>query len=193
MSDLRKFTMNSAQPSLGTPRLLLRPFTLADAPEVKRMAGRKEIADTTLQIPHPYKDGMAEEWIRTHSDAFTEGRQANFAVTDRQKGHLLGAIGLTLDSESRHGDLGYWIGVKHWGNGYCTEAAEAVLYYGFTQLLLHRIFAHHMARNPASGRVMQKIGMQYEGYQREHVKKSGRFEDLVLYGILKPEYLKRIR
>jgi len=185
--------MNSAQPSLGTPRLLLRPFTLADAPEVKRMAGRKEIADTTLQIPHPYKDGMAEEWIRTHSDAFTEGRQADFAVTDRQKGHLLGAICLTLDPENQHGDLGYWIGVKYWGNGYCTEAAEAILYYGFTQILLHRIYANHMARNPASGRVMQKIGMQYEGYQREHLKKSGRFEDRILYGILKSEYLKRIR
>lgn len=193
MSDLRKFTMTSPQPSLGTPRLLLRPFTLADAPEVKRMAGRKEIAANALNIPHPYESGMAEDWIRTHADAFKEGTQVNFAVTDRQKSHLLGAIGLVLDSEHRKADLGYWIGMKYWGNGYCTEAAEAILYYGFNQLNLHRIHANHLARNPASGRVMQKTGMQYEGYQREHVQKMGRFEDLVLYGILKPDYLKRIR
>lgn len=185
--------MTSQQPSLGTPRLMLRPFAPADGPEVKRLAGRKEIAATALRIPHPYPDGMAEEWIGTHAEAFRQGKQATFAVTHREKGHLLGAIDLTIDPEHETGELGFWIGVKYQKKGLCSEAAEAMLYFGFNQLKLHRIHAGHMARNPASGRVLQKVGMQYEGCMREHVKKSGRREDLVLYGILEKEYRKRIR
>ena len=88
-----------------------------------------------------------------------------------------------------HGELGYWLGVPFWNQGYCTEAALAVVQYGFEVLRLHRIYASHMIRNPASGRIMQKIGMTYEGCQRQHVQKWGVFEDLATYGILQSEYV----
>ena len=88
-------------------------------------------------------------------------------------------------------ELGYWIGKPYWGQGYCTEAARATLDFGFEQLGLNRIFAHHFARNPASGRVMQKIGMTREGRLRQHVKKWDAFEDLELYGILKDHWAAR--
>ena len=85
-------------------------------------------------------------------------------------------------------ELGYWIGKPFWGRGYCTEAAQALLRYAFTELGLVRVHSCHFARNPASGRVMQKIGMVKEGCRRQHVKKWDKLEDLELYGVLKQEW-----
>ncbi len=177
------------QPTLRTPRLLLRPFTLADAADVQRLAGAREIASTTGVIPHPYEDGMAELWIATHAPALAEGRSITYAITLAETGPLCGAIGLSLAPEHQRAELGYWIGVPYWGRGYCTEAALAVRDLGFGELGLHRIEAVHLARNPASGRVMQKIGMRHEGTLREHVLKWGVFETIECYAILRSEWL----
>jgi len=176
------------RPTLETIRLILRPFTLADAPEVQRLAGDRAIASTTLSIAHPYEDGMAERWISRHQDAFEQGTQYSFAITRRVDGALLGAIGLHPTPAHRHAELGYWIGVPYWNQGYTSEAAAAVLGYAFTVLRLHRVFAKHVTRNPASGRVMQKIGMTYEGTLRGHTLKWDVFEDVAVYGILAGEW-----
>jgi ribosomal-protein-alanine N-acetyltransferase len=179
------------RPELRTDRLLLRPFILADAPVVQRLAGDRDIASTTLSIPHPYEDGMAEQWINTLQEGFERGEFVNFAIVLLADGALIGAIGLSLNQAHENAELGYWIGKPYWGNGYCTEAARAVLHYGFTRLGLNRVAAHHLSRNPASGRVMEKIGMQYEGCERQRVKKWGVFEDVKMYAILKDEYESR--
>lgn len=176
------------QSSLETGRLLLRPFTLADAPAVQSLAGAVEIASTTLQVPHPYEDGMAEVWILTHAPAYEAGTQAVFAITERTGGLLVGATGLTIEPAHARAELGYWIGVPYWGRGYATEAARALLELGFERLGLHRIQATYLTRNPASGRVMQKLGMHPEGVLRQHVRKWGVFEDLAVYGILAAEW-----
>jgi [ribosomal protein S5]-alanine N-acetyltransferase len=84
--------------------------------------------------------------------------------------------------------LGYWIGKPYWGRGFCTEAARAVLRYAFTELGLNRVHAYHFHHNPASGRVLQKIGMTHEGLLRQHVKKWGQFIDNELYSILRSEF-----
>jgi ribosomal-protein-alanine N-acetyltransferase len=181
------------RPTLETPRLILRPFEMSDAKEVQRLAGDHAIADTTLNIPHPYEDGMAEEWIATHQPKFDVGELCNFAVTLRDTGQLIGAIGLVIKQRFAHAELGYWIGAPFWNNGYCTEAGRAVLEYGFTSLGLNRIHASHLTRNPSSGRVMMKLGMAHEGRLREHVPKWGKFEDLEVYGILKSEWVTSAR
>jgi ribosomal-protein-alanine N-acetyltransferase len=177
-----------AEPTLHTTRLLLRPFTPADAPEVQRLAGQFAIADTTLAIPHPYPDGAAEAWIREHAQHFIDGQSAIFAITDKEQGHLLGAIGLERMSQHRKAEMGYWIRVSLWNRGYCTEAALAVLAYAFDVLDINKVVARHFSRNPASGRVMQKIGMRHEGTLRQDVIKWGRPEDIELYAILRQEY-----
>jgi ribosomal-protein-alanine N-acetyltransferase len=178
----------AGQPEIRTERLLLRPFALADAPIVQRLAGDREIAATTLNIPHPYEDGMAEEWIDSHPERFAKGEGVTFAVVRWPADTLIGAIGLGISGQHQHAELGYWIGKPYWNDGYCTEAAGAVLRYGFAELGLNRIYAQHMGRNPASGRVMEKVGMQYEGCLRQHFKKWGVFEDVRRYGILRSEY-----
>lgn len=151
-----------AQPTLSTERLLLRPFSLSDAPHVKRLAGAHEIASTTQNVPHPYEDGMAEEWIGSHAPGYASGRLATFALIERASGDLVGAIGLVVQPEHARAEMGYWIGVPFWNCGYATEAARAVLVFGFVELKLNRIYATYLTRNPASGRVMQKVGMEVE-------------------------------
>jgi len=102
----------------------------------------------------------------------------------RESETLCGGVGLRIESDHRRAELGYWIGVPHWGNGYATEAAGAVVNYGFSMLGLRRIFASHFANNSASARVLRKIGMRREGCQRAHVLKWGQFIDLELYGMV---------
>ena len=83
-------------------------------------------------------------------------------------------------------------GRLYWEQGYCTEAAEAVLRYGFEVLGLNRIESRHFKRNPASGRVMQKIDMKHEGLLRQAYKKWGKYEDWEIYAILKDEYYNKV-
>lgn len=175
-------------PTLKTHRLILRPFEISDAPEVQRLAGDHAIAEMTLLIPHPYEDGMAEDWISTHAPTFEAGEGVTFAITLRADGTLLGAISLMAIAPGHQAELGYWIGVPYWGQGYATEAARAVVDYAFTTLNLARVHAHHFAHNPASGKVLRKIGMKYEGCRRRHVHKWGQLEDIEMYGVLKEEW-----
>jgi [ribosomal protein S5]-alanine N-acetyltransferase len=88
------------QPTIETDRLILRPFTLADAPEIYRLAGEYEIAATTQNIPHPYPEDLAPRWIETHAGDFADGMAANFAIALPADNRLCGAIGLALNSEN---------------------------------------------------------------------------------------------
>lgn len=175
-------------PTLQTERLVLRPFARDDASDVQRLAGDRAIADTTAAIPHPYPDGGAEAWIATHEAAFEEGDGLTLAVARASDGALLGAISLMGMVAGHKAELGYWIGVPYWGQGYCTEAGHAVVGHAFAELGLARVHACHLSRNPASGRVMQKLGMRHEGCRRQHVMKWEKLEDLELYGILRAEW-----
>ncbi len=180
----------------------MRPFQLSDADRVQKLAGRKEVAETT-NLPHPYSKEMAEEWIKTHEPAFMEGKSATYAITLKDSGELIGAIslmGFTKQSIGirdlynqdlcNHARIGFWIGVPYWNKGYCTEAGKAVLEYGFLERGLNRIYTGYMSSNPASGRVLEKLGMVYEGTQRQHITRLAEYEDLVLVGILKSEWEK---
>ncbi len=155
------------------------------------LAGERAIADTTINIPHPYEDGMAESWIADHGSQFAEGRNAVFAIVDRASTELIGAIGLEVDRRNRKAELGYWIAVPYWNNGYATEAASEVVRFGFEELDLNRIGARHFSRNPASGRVMRKVGMTREGMIRQGAQRWDVYEDLETYGLLRSEWLDR--
>jgi [ribosomal protein S5]-alanine N-acetyltransferase len=177
------------QPVLRTGRLILRPLAIDDAPIVQKLAGERDVASTTRLIPHPYPPGMAEQWIAALPELYQKAEMINWGVA-MQGGPLLGTIRLTLNPVDNHAEMGYWIGKPFWNNGYCTEAARAVMVYGFDVLGLERIYANYLARNPASGRVLHKLGMQQEGLLRRHRRKFGRYEDLIVCGLLKTEYQK---
>lgn len=174
------------QPTLHTSRLILRPFDLSDAAEVQRLAGSLEVADTTLNVPHPYEDGMAETWISTHAEDYETLSTVTYAVSlQNHETCIIGAVSLVINPRHQRGELGYWIGREHWNQGYCTEAAKALADFGFESLKLHKVTAHHLTRNPASGRVMQKIGMQHEGTLKQHILKWDQYEDIECYGLVK--------
>ncbi|MEX2173855.1 MAG: GNAT family N-acetyltransferase [Pirellulaceae bacterium] len=177
------------QPTLTTGRLILRPLALGDAPRVEQLAGEKDIASTTRLIPHPYPAGMAEQWIGTLPELYQRAEMINWGVA-LVDGLFLGTIRLTLNPVDNHAEMGYWVGKPYWNNGYCTEAARAVVGYGFDKLDLERIYANYMARNPASGRVLTKLGMIQEGLLRRHRRKFGRYEDLIVCGVTRGEWQK---
>ena len=178
------------QPTLETERLVLRPFTLGDAENVQILAGDRKIAATTLNLPHPYEDGMAEEWIGTHEERYQSGMGVTYAITKKESGELVGTVSIMGIVEGHQGELGYWVGVPYWNRGYCTEAAREIIRYGFMERGLLRIHARHLSRNPSSGRVMEKLGLIHEGTRRQHILKWDVFEDIELRGILKDEWMK---
>ena len=152
------------------------------------MAGAREIADTTVSIPHPYELDHALAWIGQQRRESVRGRATNFAIRLLPDPVLIGCAGLRdIDQEHLQAELGFWIGRDWWGHGYASEAAAEVLRFGFEELGLNRICAHHMARNPAAGQVLLHIGMQREGLMRERVRKWGVYEDVILYAMLRAD------
>jgi len=178
----------TAPGELRTARLLLRSHEQKDIPAIARLAGAREIAATTLNIPHPYTEDDARKFL-TQSDAdFRAGRSISFAICKLPGGELCGGAGLEISEIHWRAELGYWIAVPFWRMGYATEAARAVIEFGFTQLKLHRIHAHYFSENTASGRVLEKIGMHHEGHLRNHFQKWNRFIDVEVCGILAEEF-----
>lgn len=175
---------------LKTDRLILRPFYRDDIPQLLPLIGVREVAATTLRIPHPYTEEDALKFLEYSAAVWQKQEGASFGVFLREGERVCGGIGLASNLEHNRAELGYWIGVPFWGNGYCTEAAREVLRFGFENLRLHRIDAVHFASNPASGRILRKLGMKHEGTTREHIRKWGEYLDVEIYGLLAREYLK---
>ncbi len=171
-------------PTLETARLKLRPYRDDDTPDLIALIGTREVAANSLRIPHPYTEKDAKDFLVR----IRNGTETRAAITLRDDGHLIGGVGLRFGFDHQHAELGYWIGVPYWGNGYATEAARAMVRYGFETLQLHRIFASHFKHNAASGRILVKLGMRHEGCQREHIRKWDQFVDLELYGLLRQEW-----
>jgi len=174
----------TARPTLETARLKLRAYREDDIAELLPLIGTREVAATTLRIAHPYTEQDARAFFALAQDP----DKLWLAITLRADGRQIGGIGLRLEPQHQHGELGYWLGLPYWGQGYATEAAREMLRYGFEELGLHRIFASHFKQNPASGRILKKLGMRYEGCQREHLRKWDQFVDSELYGILRQEW-----
>jgi RimJ/RimL family protein N-acetyltransferase len=175
--------MRNEVPVLRTDRLLLRPFARADIPALVPLIGAREVAATTLRIPHPYSARDAETFFAR----LETGDEVRWAITLHPEGSLIGGIGLRLERDHNRAELGYWLGVPYCGKGYTTEAAQGVLRYGFETLGLHRIQASHFSNNPASGAVLRKIGMRHEAHLREHILKWEQHLDLEVYAVLRSE------
>jgi len=167
---------------LETERLRLRPFELPDAPALYEVVSAREVAEGTATIPHPYQPEWAAEYIASIEN------ETEFAITLRVDGTLVGSIALVVEPDHDRAELGYVVGVPYWGRGYATEAGRAVLAHTFDVLGLNRVFAFCFTRNPASGRVLQKLGMTHEGIRRGHTLKWGEYLDSEAYGILRAEW-----
>ncbi|KOP69694.1 acetyltransferase [Lysinibacillus sp. FJAT-14745] len=169
---------------ITTERLVLRLFQTSDAETVAKLCNNYNIYKSTMYLPYPYSLNDALSWMEHHYENFMGDFSYEFAITDKDTGELYGAIALSNNKHFNHGEIAYWIGEEYWGKGYATEAAQSIVQFAFEEKKLHKVFARYFSTNPASGKVMEKIGMKQEGILKDHIIKDGKHEDLVYYGII---------
>lgn len=178
----------NAFPILETKRLRLRKPAVKDIPLIVKYANNPKIAEMTLNIPHPYQEKDAKWWIDVAKKGFENNDHFIFAIFLKSTNRFMGGIGLEINTEFNRAELGFWIGEPFWNQGYISEATKEVLRFGFEELGLNKIIAHHFLNNPASGKVMRKNGMIKEGELKEHIKKEGVYKSLALYRLTQTEY-----
>jgi RimJ/RimL family protein N-acetyltransferase len=157
-------------PVLETKRLALRAPRLEDAKSVAALANDRRIAENTSRIPYPYKISDAEGFI---SGANRSG-EAVFLITLRDS-TVLGACSIMFHNDEAAPELGYWLGVKYWNQGYATEALHALIDYAFIDFAHEALQAGARVTNPASRRVLEKCGFQWTGvglYRINAIKSS---------------------
>ncbi|RLJ31066.1 RimJ/RimL family protein N-acetyltransferase [Chryseobacterium sp. 7] len=170
-------------PIIQTERLILSELEEKDIPFIVEYLQHRIFSDLTSNIPFPYVEDDARSWLKMSKEAFENHTGYIFAIRNKE-GQIMGGIGLS-DRDDDKAELGYWIGVPYWNKGLVTEAAKAIVDFGFKKLEFNKIFATHFLHNPASGRIMEKIGMEQEAVLKQEMKKDGEYFDIVRYSIFK--------
>ena len=164
--------------NIKTQRLYLRPLALGDAKIVSQLAGDWDVASMTARIPYPYTEEMAHHWIGT-----IDADEIVYAI--ERDGAFVGLCGYLLDEEGA-AEVGYWLGKSYWGQGFATEATTALIAYCFRRGGLKRLTTGHFVDNPASGRVIEKLGFT-EVESRPYWCEARKLEvDSRRYELLKP-------
>jgi RimJ/RimL family protein N-acetyltransferase len=141
-----------------------------------------------ISVPHPFTVAHAAAWIADYGVDSPLGPHDYFAVCVGESDALVGVGALRdIDREHLQCELSFWIGRPHWGQGLATRAAEMLVNRAFGEHALNRIVAYHMLRNPASGRVLERLGFRREGVLRQRVRKWGAFEDVAALAMLRTD------
>ena len=151
--------MVSSSAVLTTPRLLLHKFGAEDAARLPELCGAFEVSGMCMKVPHPYSEDDARYFLE---HVCTAANSLTLAIVRREDGELMGCVSLDAISEAS-ASLGYWLGRAFWGQGFATEAAQAIVAHGFSSLGLERVHGAHFVENPASGAVMRKLGFLATG------------------------------
>jgi RimJ/RimL family protein N-acetyltransferase len=166
---------------LKLTRSTIRDWREGDQASLVRHANNRKIWQNVRDaFPHPYTPMDAEDWIRKAS---SDDPITSFAI---EVDHLaVGGIGLVLQADifRRSAEIGYWLGEDYWGLGIVTEAVKAFTDWGFANFDLSRIYAGVFEWNPASARVLEKAGFEFEGRMKKAVIKEGRTGDELIYAI----------
>ena len=174
---------------LTTERLILRPFRDADFEAVHEYASDEAVTRYTSFGPNSPEE-TREFLARCLAEVDESPRQHyNLAITLRGDDRAIGGVGFNIDHPRHDGaEMGYVLHPSQWGKGIATEASSAILRYAFDTVDLHRIVARCHPDNPASAAVMRKLGMTYEGRQREVMWLKGAWWDFLVYSILAQEF-----
>ena len=170
-------------PLLETKNLVLSSVEREDIPRIVDLMREKSISDNTGQIPFPYSEHDAEFWLGLIKEGLEKENAYSFAIRNKNK-EFLGAIGLH-DRGEKTAEIGYWLGKPHWNKGYASEAALEILHFGFEYIGFEKIIGIIFPFNPASGKVLEKIGMQQEKHLKNYIEKCGEKLDAIQYSISK--------
>ena len=174
---------------ITSDRLILRRHRMDDAPAIRRAVERFEVSRYTATMPHPYPIGGEIQFLENFTRTLIEGTSELFAITRRDTGEVLGGIGSRMDQQNHlMAEVGYHLGVEHWGKGYATEALRVFVDHLFTTTKLEKLFARWYTVNPGSGRVLEKAGFIHEGTLIRHFSRWGEWFDVVCVRILRSEW-----
>jgi len=154
---------NFAPQALRTPRLSLRPLLPEDAAEFHRLINDWDICRTLPDAPFPYPAQMATDWIEAAAADRAAGKAHQFAIVQNATGALIGCAGLRLSRDHKSADLGYWLGRRHWGEGFGAEAAARLTEWGFAEFSVAKITATVAAENAASIAILRRAGFAQTG------------------------------
>jgi RimJ/RimL family protein N-acetyltransferase len=152
---------------LETERLTLRKPTLADVKTIAHLANDRRIAENTRRLPHPYHHDHAVAFVRAIAD---EPGEAAFLIESNHK--PIGMVGINF-REKDVPELGYWLGVEHWGRGFGTEAARAAIDFFFEESEAEQLYAGARVANPASRKILEKCGFQWSGVELHRFEALG--------------------
>jgi len=169
----------------------LRPWRESDLDALVLLNDDPEIERNTSSITLPYTREKGLEALEKFARMAADGTGVVRAWCVAGSDEPVGGVALMLNAKDNNAELGYSTRRDHRGGGYTTEACAAMLEWGFGDLGLHRVFARHFTWNPASERIMDKLGMVFEGVQREHGRKGERYIDLCCHAILAREWSAR--
>lgn len=171
-----------------TPRLILRKLTMADAQDLYAYSCDPEVARFVLWSAHR-SISDTRFFLRCLIRQYRAGEYASYGIELKKTGRIIGTIGFSVVSrEHRCVEIGYSLSRRHWNCGYMSEALSAMIKRGFEEEHFHRIEATHDVRNGASGRVMEKCGMQKEGTLHGKLFNKGEYIDVCIYGITLEQY-----
>ncbi|MCO7319823.1 GNAT family N-acetyltransferase [Riemerella anatipestifer] len=171
-------------PKIETERLILNQPLLNDIKNIVDILNDETYSKNTINIPFPYTIKSAKFWVELAKQGFENKTQYIFAIRTKENSKIIGGIDLGIELRFNKAELGYWLDNKYWNHGYMTEAVKAVINFGFEKLKLKRIYATHFDFNPASGKVMQKCGMEKEGVLKCHTCKNGEYQNHILYSVI---------
>ncbi len=177
-------------PVLETPRLILRPFRMRDARDVFAYSSDPEVARFVLWDPHRNLS-ETRSVIRAIRRLYRQGRPSSWAIELAEEKKVIGSIGfMWISTENSSAEVGYSMSRAFWNRGIMTEALTRVLESCFRDLRLHRVEAQYDIRNPASGRVMEKCGMEREGILRDRIFNKGEYVSVAVCSVLNPAVIK---
>jgi len=172
-------------PEITTARLRMRPLQPEDATEVFRLVNDFQVAGNLARVPFPYRQSVAATWIASTAEQAARGDGFHLAITADER--LIGCIGLTLNrGNPGEAEIGYWIGVKFWGQGFAREAARAVLEWGFSALGLDRVVASALTDNTGSQNVLMACGFTRKGQDVQEFMSRNRDMPVLLFEMAKP-------
>jgi [ribosomal protein S5]-alanine N-acetyltransferase len=170
-------------------RIVLRPWTLSDAPQLALIADNKRITDNLRdRVPSPYTLRDAQDWINLIMPENTPTK--NFAIT--LDNEVIGSIGIVSkdDIYRKNVEIGFFLSENYWGRGITTKAIKAIVTYAFNTFDVVRVYAEVFFDNKASRRALEKAGFKLEATLKQNIIKNGIIQDSCIYSVLRENFMR---